>query len=351
MSDEAIVCVICGLEEKDPRKVVECAYCHKNEHFKCKNVIGNAVRKLREKTYFCSLECNNIYQQSTRNLAVESEVLKQLQNVLVEVRETRAELQTVKSTVGDIEKFQNFLSEKLDSVLDELKSVKEEQNMMKKDVQYLRGKQQATSDTVNQLELEVDRLNRASISKNAVLLGIPMKRNESVETAVRKVAAAVGYQLPEGAIVEAKRLSSKDHQQHDAKVPPVKVCFSEEQYKEELFSKKKNHGPLLASAVDSAFNSSTAKIVLRDELTPYGMELLKEVREFKDLTDIKFVWPGRNGAILIKKTEGSKVDVIRSRKDIERLGKLSSKRLLNSSSRSGSDSSSPTGEPSLKRRQ
>lgn len=299
MSEESAVCVICGLEEKDPRKVIECVYCHKSEHFKCKNVIGNAVRKLREQTYFCSSECNNIYQQSIRNLAVESQVLKDLQSVLSEVRESRSELQAVKSTVGEIEKFQNFLSEKLDSLLGEIKLVKDEQSMMKKDVQHLRGKQQATSDSVDQLELEVDRLKRASFSKNAVLLGIPMKRNECVETVVCKVAAAVGCKLPNGAIVESKRLTNRDPLHNDGKVPPIKVCFAEERFKEELFSKKKIHGSLLASTVDPLFATSTAKIIMRDELTSYGMELLKEVREIQDLTDIKFVWPGRNGAILI----------------------------------------------------
>lgn len=237
-SEEVIICVKCHLEEKDSRKVIECAYCHKCEHFKCKNVIGNAIRKLREQLYFCSKECSSIHLQSTRNSEMESQVLKELHNVLSEVRGTRSELQAVKSTVGDIEKFQSFLSEQLDSLLGEVKSLKEEQAELKKDVNTLRGKQQTTSEAVDQLELEVDRLNRATISKNAIILGIPMKGNEAVQQIVHNIAVTVGCHLPDDAIVEAKRLINKDPK-NDVKQPPIKVSFSEERFEEEFFSKKK----------------------------------------------------------------------------------------------------------------
>lgn len=60
-------------------------------------------------------------------------------------------------------------------------------------------------------------------------------------------------------------------QQNDGKVSPIKVCF--DRCEEQLFSKKQNYGSLLVSTVGPLFATSTAKIIIRYELTTYGMEL------------------------------------------------------------------------------
>lgn len=69
---------------------------------------------------------------------------------------------------------------------------------------------------------------------------------------------------------------------------------------------------------------------MRDELTRYGLKLLKKVRDIQHEAERKFVWPGRNGAVLAKETEDSKPEEIRSQKDVDRLERTSSKRLLDS---------------------
>ncbi|XP_055527439.1 uncharacterized protein LOC129720052 [Wyeomyia smithii] len=264
------------MKEKYSRKVIECAYCHKCEYFKCKNFIGSVVRKLQNQLYFCSPECSSIYLQLTRNAESESQVLKKLRNVSVEVRGTREELQAVKNTVREIEKFQNFLSGKLDSLLSEVKNLKKDKSELKNNFEGLREKQVETSDTVHLLELEVDRLNRATTSKKAIVLGIPMKSNKSVRQLNYNIAAVIGCQLPDGTIVEANRLINEN--KNDTKQPPIKVSFSEERFKEELFTeKKKRFGQLLSSTIDPSLKQTTSKVILRDELTAYGMKLLQEV--------------------------------------------------------------------------
>lgn len=106
---------------------------------------------------------------------------------------------------------------------------------------------------------------------------------------------------------------------------------------------------MLSSAIDPSFKTSASKIILRDELTAYGLKLFKEVRDVQDHLDIKFVWPGRNGVILTRKEEGLKIEMVRSRKDMEKLRNISMKRKLNNSGSSQTSSSSPNFEPSSKR--
>lgn len=343
-SEDAVICVICGEEEKDTRKVIECLYCHKNEHFNCKNVVGSAVRKLRGQPYFCSVPCNELHQRTTCNTQNESKVLKDLQTVLQEVRETRVEMQAVRNTVGEMEKFQSYLSEQLDALLVEVQSLKMDHKALKTNVESLASEQKELSSRVDSLELQLDRANRAAVSKNAVILGMPTKHNEDPVQIVRNVAAAVGAHLPDDAVVDAKRMLPKHSGSADTKVPPIKVCFSNVSHKEELFTKKKNRGQLLSSDVDGAITTPARNIVLRDELTAFGMKLLSEVRGAQEQLGCKYVWPGRNGVILMKHSEKSRINVIRNVGDLKSLQRSGKKR-------PNSNTTSPDGQaPHSKRR-
>lgn len=349
MFEDCIICVTCRKEEKDVKKVIECGYCHKCEHYDCKNVFGSAVRKLRSQPYFCSLQCSELHQQTKSTVEADSQMHRDIQLVLKEVRETRAEMHAVKNTVGDMEKFQSFLSEKLDTLLGEIQSTKSDHKALKTDVENLTFQQQSVCDRVDRLELDLDRINRSTVSQNAVIIGIPAVDNENPNEIVRKVAAAVGCQLPDDAILDVKRLlpknANRDARPSSARPAPIKVCFKTVCHKEELLSKKKNHGSLRLSDVNPSTAEPNRKVIIRDELTPYGLQLLNETKDAQDQLGFKFVWPGRNGVVLVKHSESSTVKVIRSMKDLETLKRLSNKRLY------ASNSSSPDEQqPNPKRR-
>lgn len=343
MADSAAICTICDKEESDMKRMVECVYCHKCEHLKCKNIIGNAVRKIRERPYFCSLQCQEFHHRELSIASTESQVLRELQTVLLEVRETKTELMSMKSTMGDIEKFQNFLSDKLDDLFSEVTSLKSDQGVLRSDVTTLYEKDRSMNVRLSSLEMDFDRINRTTLARNAVLLGIPMRRDEEPKQIVCDVAAAVGYELEKETVVEARRLV-KSSGQHDMKPAPIKVTFRSEVEKENLFNKKRSHGKLLLNQVDSTFTDSSKAVVLRDELTNYGVKLLKEARDIQVEAGFKFVWSGRNGAILMKKNESAKVEIVRCEMDLDRIRKANQKRLARDSS------SSPEAGPAPKRR-
>lgn len=198
--------------------------------------------------------------------------------------------------------------------------------------------------------MDEERLSRMTLSRNMIVLGIPPRKDENVKEIIGKVSSAIGYEIPDGAILEAKRLTSNGEKLRNTEPAPIKVVFVSEQYKEELFAKKRSFGPLLSAAVDLPLPDGSRKIVLRDELTPRGMELYKQVREIQDCLNYKFVWPGRNGVILAKKSENSKTEFIRSRSDVAGLQRTGAKRNLDTSTTNSSTQSSPVSEPAAKRR-
>lgn len=286
---EDIICISCNKEEKDPKKVIECMQCHKSEHFKCRNIFGAAIRKLRDQDYFCSLECQEFHQRSSRGSSADSQVLNELRTVLREVQGTRAEVQDMKSTIAEVERFQSFLSNQLDTFLAEVKSLKVEQAVLKSGANEMKEKHQELSRTVNELEMEVDRCNRIALSKNAILLGMPTKKDENVKQIVENLSTAIGYELPVGAIVEVKRLSASDPKQRNKDAMPIKIVFSNEQYKEDLFYQKRNHGPLMSSSIDPTLSAPARKLMLRDEMTSSGMDLYRQVREVQESLNFKYV--------------------------------------------------------------
>lgn len=203
-------------------------------------------------------------------------------------------------------------------------------------------KHQEVVNTVDRLEMEVDRLTRATLSKNAVVLGIPTKENENAKELIRQVAAAVGYDIDENKITEARRLVGKGQHNNTA---PILVSFDTENCKVQLIEHKRVHGVLLASSINASLVGSMKRVTIRDELTSFGRELLREAKEVQELLDIKYIWPGRDGKVMLKRHDAAKVEFVCSKQQLHALTKKFLKRNLNMSS---SSSASPL-NPSPKR--
>lgn len=335
--EEAIICFECGKKEDKPNKVIECAFCHRSVHFQCKNISGNAIPKVRKQPYYCTEYCQVMQTRASQTTNADPALLTRILN---EVSLTREDVQSMKNTVKAIEASQSFLSSKFDELANDVRTLKTDHSQLSKDVDVLLQENQSVCSRVNELELELDRVNRAVISANAILVGLPMLKNEDTLELVKRVATAINCNIPDGAVVEAKRLSSKNKKDAATKTTPIKITFTDVKYKEHLFACKKTHGQLLQTAVDPRFTNTTGKVILRDELTSFGMNLLSESRGTQALIEYKFIWPGRDGAILARKTEDSKIVVIRSKHDLQQLERLNTKRQRNISGHNSPSNSS-----------
>lgn len=257
--------------------------------------------------------------------------MEQIKKVLAEVQGTNAEVRKVQETVGEIQRTHNLYAEKIDKLLNEMIIIKNDQQLLKNDVATLQEEQIAVNETITDLEKQLDQLNRAALATHAVILGVPSSNDENLKKLINDIALAVNCTLPEDAILETKRLVPKDGEQ-TGKPVPIKVVFSDVCHKEELFAKKKSHGLLLSSAIGTnRTGTGGSRIILRDELTTFGMKLLKQARVVQETVDLKFVWPGRDGVILARATDNSKVEIIRNAKDLQKIERQHSKRTLDES--------------------
>ena len=350
VAENEIYCAICETVEPSAAKVLECVNCHVCHHFKCKKIIGNAIAKWRKKDYFCSTQCQEIYLKSTNVPNTESLLLAEFQKVVSEIQNLKDEQHStrkyVSKAVGEIEKSQNFLAHKFDEVCNNIKKLENEQQTLKGSVGVVEERYVQLSETVNRLESEVDGYRRSALSCNAILLGIPETKDENLAEVLVRFAAVLGLKITNEFFCDVKRLRDS---KSESRTSPVRVVFASESNKEQFFAKKKEAGQVQVSSLGGCYSGLSGRIMLRDEMTPHGLALLREAKDVQEQLDLKYVWPGRNGVILVKKTAKSKVEYIQNRNDLKKLNKLSSKRGLEMSL-SGPISSSSVIEQDPKRR-
>lgn len=369
LEEDNVVCFICGKPEENLERTIECVQCAKSVHFRCKNLRGNAVLKARKRPFYCSVECADMFARTTRDTSGYDQIIGEIKLLAQSVRESKQEsahlrlafeqsahkIDALVKTSKAIEESQEFLSKQFDVLQKDfdgfkrqLGGLKVENERMRAEIGSWKNEQHIVSSRVDQLELELDRVNRGMVSCNAVILGIPMLEDENPKALVIGIGSVIGSVLDDNSITSARRLLGKNRTNQGA---PILVSFGSAAIKEKLFEMKRAHGPLELSKLSDSFRGSTSRVVIRDELTAFGRALYQEAKELQSSMGYKYVWPGRNGKILIKRQDGGKIEEISCRKQIEDLKKNSAKRSLNTSSNMSPTSLSPVLEPASKRLQ
>ena len=318
ISDSEIICTICNKIEPNANKVLECLQCHQCHHFSCKKIVGNAVRKWKEKDYFCSATCKEIHvgRAHPDSPTVMTEVRKVLDAVHHMQEENAKTRNCLEKAINDLEKSQDFLCSKFDKLNGDISKLSSNQRVLKKDIDYVHEENVSLKETVEDLEVEVDRLRRATIANNAIILGIPAVQNEQLADILNQICIALDYTLPGDAVLQLTRLRDP---KKDQKYPPIRVVFADAKFKEQLFEKKKSRGTLLTATLGQTFHGVNTKVIIRDEMTPHGMALLRQVRDVQEELKLQFVWPGRDGVVLARKCQGAKIQKVRKRSDIRSL--------------------------------
>lgn len=353
--EDDIICYVCEKVEVNPSQIIECSICNKSVHFRCKKLFGNAVSKARKKPFLCSVDCAKMQSRTaeadgTFNTLVNElrslgQAIKDSQHEAALVRrtleQTRLQLTALVETSKSIEDSQQFLSNQFDDLRADFSNFSKEVDIVKADNSKIRvelmkwqRKYEGLLETVDTLELQMEKVNQTSVAKNAVILGLPQMEDENTTELVYQLGFTVGYKLPPNAIASARRLYGKSEQRSSV---PIVVAFHDEQTKENLIESKRRYGALVASTVSNKFKGSS-RIIVRDELTVNARNLLREARNMQEELNVKYVWPGRHGKILLRKCDGAKVQEVCSKSQLLKLA-------ANVSSEGSSGSSMAHGQP------
>lgn len=323
--DDEFVCAICKKKEVDGSKVLTCMYCFSTFHFKCKNIVGSAIRRIKETDYFCSSDCSAIYERiismrNTNNSLMTSFAAEIKATISASVSEEMKYLSSeVKQITATIEKSQEFLSAKFDEFVTDFKDLKIENEKLKCEVKRLKKSHIQLEGTVNKLEGNVDKSNKAALDNNVVVWGIPTAPDENVSQIIAKLLVSLGLNDNSELVASAERMFINGKTNND--LVPIRIVFQNKTAKEMVLNAKKQFGKLSSIVIDAKFmvNGRAMNVTMRDELTPLSLELLKELRESQELLNIRYIWAGRGGVILVKKDDNSKPEIVKNRDDLNRV--------------------------------
>lgn len=330
--EDVIVCSLCKKQELDSSKVIECSVCHNSMHFKCKRIFGNGIQKTRQQaTFICSPGCAEMHSRLNEQPGFEKLITELNAAVRLSIREEMDLMNT------KLEASQQSMMNEFHAFTRRFEEIRLENEDLKRTVATMTEKYNSLLDMVFNLETEVDKTSRCAIEKNAVVLGLPMMEGEDTMGLVRKLCSSISCSLPENSVVSAKRMIAKDGK---TGIPPIKVVFADAESKEQFFASKKQHGKISSTSVNGILvNGKSTNVVVRDELSPLGVSLLKELRGMQEALEIKYVWPGRRGVILLKRSDGGRVEMVRNRRDIVRVEQKFAKRALSQFSPDNSSTS------------
>lgn len=223
----------------------------------------------------------------------------------------------------DVVASQQFLSNKFEEIVGHMKLLqnqiqllRSENHCLKQSIKNLSENAKSITQVVHQAELDIDCQQRSELSTNAIILGIPRTAQENTDDIVLKTCEALGYSTAKHDMVSCCRIPCAKSENS-----PIRITFKSAHCKEKLMEHKKQYGTMDISAIQNQKlpMGTQGRVVIRDELTPLSRRLLQELKGLQAALDLRYVWPGRNGAIMVRKTEKSKAIPILSRHDIQKL--------------------------------
>jgi Baculovirus FP protein len=138
------------------------------------------------------------------------------------------------------------------------------------------------------------------------------------------IAVKLDNPLDESSILSCFRLTNSN--KAATSKAPLLVKFANPATKKALSIKmREKRGLLLSELFEDLPSDSRAKISLRDDLTPLQRSLYKEAKDMQQLFDLKFAWM-KDGVVLVRQTENSKVYQINSKIDIVKVADIFSKK-------------------------
>lgn len=208
---------VCEKLESDANKLLTCLYCFSSAHFKCRNITGKAVNRVKSSKFFCTIRCSEMFKRINDMLSNKTSVINTVSNELksivsnIVVSQLGIMKSEVKSVSNAIESSQQFLSSKFDDILQEYQKLKQENETLKQHVSDLKISYSILEKSVNGMEGKFDKAELEELSNNAIFLGIPFSPNENVADLVCKTASHIGVPLKSDSLVSARGLNPIIH--------------------------------------------------------------------------------------------------------------------------------------------
>lgn len=224
-------------------------------------------------------------------------------------------LDDLRLTLEEIKQKQFKLQEDLDSLVETSKDHDRDLKIVEKKLEGNSLDITNIYDTIDSMNYKLNAISQEKLNKNLIINGIPKEQKEDIKQVISGIFTNMGMNLDNDDIEDSYRV-------HDRNLsPPVIVKLKKKCIKEMILKQRKQTNKEGQTkwksmyAKDFGFNSGN-QIYINEELTQQTRILFNAAKQqLKEKTNYKFIWV-TEGKILAKEDENSKVQIIRSNRDI-----------------------------------
>lgn len=170
-------------------------------------------------------------------------------------------------------------------------------------------------NTFDSINYKLNAISQEKLNKNLIINGVPKEQKEDINQVISNIFTNMGMNLDADDIEESYRV-------HDRNLsPPVIVKLKKKCIKEMIMKQRKQTNKEGQTkwksmyAKDFGYNSEN-QIFINEELTQQTRMLFNAAKQqLKEMANYKFIWV-TEGKILAKEDENTKVQIIRSNRDI-----------------------------------
>ena len=243
---------------------------------------------------------------------------KSQKDLFNELRGLKEELTTQKNKVIVLEESVSFISDGYEKVKSENETMKNQIEILKVDNNKLAKKMLVLEENDKQTNIKLNQIENLMKGNNVEIQGVPAFENENMEMVAMKVLKKVDPRLERHHMGKIRRLRTIDAISNQEKKEgkrifnPILVTFKSREQKVKIMKEKKK-------LYDADLSDIKAeRVYINENLTKSSRNLLYLARRFKEEKGWKYAWSS-SGTILLRKDEKSKVNVINSVEDIEKL--------------------------------
>ena len=226
-----------------------------------------------------------------------SEIKRMIEQMVLEVKEVQKAMNIMKTEISEQKKSMEFISE----CYDEMKKSND------KLVLDIKNERKERVQMEERLQVQINQLEAERRSCNLEMQGVEEKAEEDCRQVVSSVIDKATPDIQVSDIISAVRVGNKTNQDGSTKNRIILFRMKNKTTRDKIYSNRKNLKKLDGSP-----------IYINENLSFVTKQLLFKTNKIRKEKEYKHLWT-KNGSILIRKNDNSKVIAINSCSDLDKI--------------------------------
>ncbi|XP_031336946.1 uncharacterized protein LOC116166219 [Photinus pyralis] len=313
-------CNTCCLKIDRYDDSIDCVVCMNSFHILCVNITIDKLHEIKRSKEVRLWKCNSCLcsdsEDPDTSFTAQHPVAVTMSVTLEQVYSL---ILSIKSNQEDLAKSLNGCHQKID---DNTTLLREQQTKIEacfEKIGALESKNKKLRCENNELKSKLNNMEQYARSNSVEIRGVPELQGENILSVILQVGKSVGFSVNKNMIDACHRLAKNPNKPSEPRAIILKFISRLDKHEFMKCRKIKRHvtvqdlGELFAGVSNVNPNSL---IYINESLTGENKVLFGKARTFAKQDNIKYVWT-RDGKLLMRKSDNTKVFVIRSINDFK----------------------------------